>query len=355
MLFPFSILLLLTLLFASDQSDQILSQFSQAMTQAMAQATNTSHPCCNPLLELLERLCNSRSQSKQLTEMAYGWCSVICENYSILEDAEDLLLLSLETGFRLVDPRKSIEATLIHTKHHQKLASIVFNSGDGEAIADLLCAWTSESDFHKPYPQLKICVEHLIGLLHYIPPFSPRFQSHIMNAIEYIGYQQFEQVGAEEFIRLLNDLGAYSGDQFGGLGWTRLLLDTIKSSKEVQHLSHPYWRLLVNRAAYWSGELEAGTYSPHPMVLLEGAKEWNKLKYWIITVWLVWPPEGGETTEEDLENVMLSLFYQQPSILQELEEEIEQWSKECPWIWIPDSFEQTCKKAYDKASQQVIL
>jgi len=185
MLFPFSVLLLLTLLFASDQFDRILSQFSQAMVQAI----NTSHSLCVILPELLERLCNSKSQSKQLTEMAYEWCSVICENYSTLEDAKDLLLLSLETGFRYIDPTESwIEAQLIHTVHYEKLVNVVFSSGDGEAIADLLCAWTSWSSSHVPYPQLKICTEYLIGL-HHLYPFSSRLQLYTICAVGFVEYQ----------------------------------------------------------------------------------------------------------------------------------------------------------------------
>jgi len=105
--------------------------------------------------------------------MTYGWCSVICENYSISGGIK-VLLLSLEIGFRHINPREGwIEARLIHTEHHQKLASIVFSSGNGEAIADLLYAWISMSDSHTSYTQLKMCAEHLINL-HHLYPFSSR-------------------------------------------------------------------------------------------------------------------------------------------------------------------------------------
>jgi len=349
--FPFSVLLLLTLLFASNHFDQILFQFSQAM----AQAINTSHPLCNLLPGLLEHLCNSRSQSKQLTEMAYGWCSLICENHSTVEDAEDLLLLSLELGFHHIDPReRRIEAKLIHTENHQKLASIVFSSRKDRAIADLLCSWTSRSDFHAPYPQLEICAEHLISL-HCLHPFSSRLRLHIIDAIECIGYQEFEQVGTEEFVRLLNNLQVCAGGPVNGSKWSKILLDTIKLSKGIQHLSHQYWKWLVEYAAYWPDGLKTHAYSPHSMASLVDAKEWDKLRCWITIVWLVWPPEGGKTTEEDLENAMFLLFHQQPSALQELEEEMKQWSKKWSRIQIPKSFEQICKKAYDKIAQQVTL
>jgi len=72
-------------------------------------------------------------------------------------------------------------------------------------------------------------------------------------------------------------------------------------------------------------------------------------------VWLVWPPEGGNTTEEELENAMFSLFHQQPGTLQELEGQMEQWSKEWSWVQVPESFKPICKKVHDKVAQQVIM
>jgi len=321
----------------------------------MAQAIYTSHPLCNPLPELLERLCNSRNQSKQLTERAYEWCSVICENYSTLEGARNLLLLSLEIGFRCIDnPRQRIEAKLVYTEHHQKLANIVFSSEDGEAIADLLCAWTSWSDSHTSYPQLEMCAEYLI-CLHHLHPFSSRLRSHIIYAIELIGYQQFEQVGVEGFIQLLNDLQVCAKDLDYELKWARLLLDIIQSSEKIQQLSLSSWEFLAELAADWSYGLGARTYNPQIMISLEDAKEWDKLKCWIGVVWMVWPPESGHTTEEEFEHMLLSLFHQQPSVLQKLEEQIEQWSQAYQQNRIPKSFKQVCKQAHDKAAQQAIL
>ena len=321
----------------------------------MVQAICTSHPLCAQLPELLEHLCNSGSQSKQLTEMSYQWCSAICENYSTLQSAKDLLLLSFEIGFRHINPRHEwIEIKLIHTEHHQKMANIVFSSGDSEAIADLLCAWTSKSNSHTPYPQLHICAEHLIGL-HHLHPFSLRLRSHIIHAIELLGYQEFEQVGVEGFIRLLNDLQICTKDLDNEFAWAGLILDTIKSPEGIEHLSLFYWELLVELAAYWSDELEASTYSPNTMVSLRNAKEWDKLKCWITTVWLVWLPEGGKAMEEDIKHMMLSLFHQQPTIFQKLEEQMEQWGNMWSWNKVPESFQQICKQMHDEVAQQGAL
>ena len=347
----FLCLLLLILLFASDQFNQILSQFSQAM----AQAIYTSHPLCRPLPELLERLCNSGSQNDQLTEMVYGWCSVICENHPTLHGAKNLLLLSLELGFRQINPREGeIKAKLIHTEHHQKMANIVFSSRDGEAIADLLCAWTSRSSSYTRYPQLKICAEYLIDL-HYLHPFSSRLRLYIIYVIELIGYQGFEQVRVEGLIGLLNDLQVCTKDMHSSFRWVGLLLDIIQSSENIQHLSLSYWEMLAGFVVYWSNWLEDNIYNPQIMISLQDANEWDKLKCWISVVWMVWPPEGGQTTEEDLGNVMLSLLHQQPGTLQKLKEQMEQWSKEWSENEVPESFKQICKQAHDKAAQQAIL
>ena len=287
--------------------------------------------------------------------MAYGWCSVICENYSTLHGARGLLLLSLELGFRHINPREGeIEAKLIHTEHHQKMTNIIFSSGDSEAITDLLCAWTSRSDFHVPYPQLKICAEYLVGIYH-LHTFSSRLRSHIIYAVELIGYQEFEQFGAEEFIKLLNDLQVCAEDLDDAFGWAKLLLNTIQLSEKAQHLSLLYWELLVEFAAYYSDELKAQAYNPQIMISLQNAKEWDRLKCWISVMWMVWPPEDGETTEEDLEHAMLSLFCQQPGALQKLEEQIEQWSNEWSWGGVPRSFKQICKQVHDKAVKQTTL
>ena len=108
---------------------------------------------------------NLDNRTRHLTEMAYEWCSVVCENYSDLPYGKDLLLLSLEIGFRHLNPENRwIDPNLTHTQFHQQMIEVVFENGDPEVIADLLCAWTSSSSSHEPHPSLKMCVGHLIHL-----------------------------------------------------------------------------------------------------------------------------------------------------------------------------------------------
>ena len=77
--------------------------------------------------------------------------------------------------------------------------------------------------------------------------------------------------------------------------------------------------LLVEFIVCWGYKPRAITYSPHVIISLQDAKEWDKLKCWICIIWIMWL-EDSETKEEDLEHVMLSLFHQQPAALQKPEE-----------------------------------
>ena len=141
---------------------------------------------------MLAKFRNLEIQNDHLTEVAYGWCSMVCESYSSLENGKDLLLLALEIGFRHINLQKrGMKARLIHVESHQIMVDIVFQTQDSEAIADLLCAWTSSNYPQRPHPSLKMCAGPLISL-HYLQPFSPRLQKLVIRSIELIGYQGFE-------------------------------------------------------------------------------------------------------------------------------------------------------------------
>ena len=320
----------------------------------MVALIRTSHPRHLLLRGLVTTLYILENRTHSLTEMVYNWCSVICENYSSLADGEDLLLLSLEIGFRHHYPESCwIEAKLIHTEHHQKLADVVFESRDSEVIADLLYAWTSSSNEHQPYASLGMCAEHLIGLCH-LQPFSPRLQLLVIRAVELIGYQAFEQAGVEEFVRLLNSLHVSFWDMEDNVKWARLLLDIIKSSDGIQHLSQMYWELLVELAVLESWQLTDYTYSPYIMELLQDAEEWDKLECWIGIVWVVWPPEGDKTMEQDLQHVTKLLFHNQPSAILKLKQWVERWSR-IQYRGVPKSFQSISEQTYIKGAQQDTL
>jgi hypothetical protein len=94
----------------------------------------------------------------------------------------------------------------------------------------------------------------------------------------------------------------------------------------------------------WAHYSDHQTYGPHIMTSLEASKEWDKLECWMAVVWMVWPPETGKTTEEDLEHVMLSLSHQQHGAIQKLKQRMEKWRKRDSRNKFPESFHQICTK-----------
>ena len=287
--------------------------------------------------------------------MVYDLCSLVCKNYSALIFRKSTLLFCLEIGFRHLDyTQQWIEAKLVHTEHRQKLAEIVFDARDGEAIADLIQAWTSRSSSHGPYPSLQICATYLTGLGD-LYQSSPRLRKCVISMVKLIADQPLEQAEAEGFVRLLNDLQMCEDMDYRQLEWLIILLNIVQCSAEPQYLSHSYWKSLLNHAAFWVGEPGLKTYNPYVMVTLEESEEWDKLKCWIGVVWIMWPPGGGDTTEEELKCVMLSLSQKKPDAIQDLEGQMEQLSNRWIWFEIPKPFQQICKEVYDSMAQQPAL
>ena len=342
----------------------------------MISAIHTSHPQCELLSYPLEQLTRMENHPDWLTKMAYEWCSVICENYSSLQDGKKLLFLALKIGFHHLDPRGThIWAELTHTEHHQKMVDIVFwETWDSEAIADLLYAWTSYSRGHKMCMALGTCAgqlihDHLINLL----PSSQRLRQLVIRTVGLIGFEKFKQVGVEGFYELLDCLDVSAKDIHYEEDWARLLLDTAQSSEGVRCLSHPYWELLVELviSSPWSWRNIA--WSPHIMAPHEGSQKWDKLECWIAVGWMSlgksWTngstqdatsqvegleqqvEQWSEGWQKDLEDMTLLLFHQQPGAIQNLEQWREEWSARCD-VDIPGSFQQICEKAYLRVAQQ---
>ena len=327
----------------SDQSERILSQFSKATTSA----SHPSHPRFEYLPQVLLELTELRNRPSHFTEMAYKWCSDICKNCSNLADREELLFLSLETGFRHLDYRRQqISAELSHTKHHKQMVDIVFDSWDEEVIADLLHAWTSTSESHGPHPSLSMCAKHLV----YLRPVSERLRRLVMRSVELIGYREFEEVGVEQFIELLDDLGVGVEDVGDKEEWTLLLLNVIQSPEGIQGLSRRYWGLFGELAISCSWRLRGYVWSSKITTFLKDSQEWDKLECWICVVWTIWPPGTGGTIKEDVEYTMLSLFRQRPDAIQKLKQRMERWSEENDYQ-VPESFQSICERGCFEAAQ----
>ena len=234
---------------------------------------------------------------------------------------------------------------LVHTEHHQNLADVVFESADDEAIADLLHAWTSTSDSHEPPTWFKTCARHLIELR---SP-SPRLRRLIIRSVGLIGFSGSEQVGAEGFARLLDDLRVSVEDMDATTDWTLLLLDVVRSPEGTRHLSHPYWELLAEVAALETPPAHNRTYTPETTTFLEESKEWEKLESCIGAAWILWPRGAGEA-EGDLERAMTLLSHGQPGAIQNIERRVGLWSRESGQ-GIPESFQRICKQVHEAVQQ----
>jgi len=304
---------------------------------------------------VLRDLIKLENRPRCLTEIAYEWCSVICENRQGCEDWESLLPISLEIGFRHLDPRRMyIQAELTHTGHHQGLVDIVFGVGGSEEIADLLHAWTAKGFSHAPaHTLLSTCTSHLVGL-HHLVPFSSRLRRLVIRSVELIGYEGFDSVGVEGFIELLENLHVTVEDMDNDSRWVNILLDTLQSSDGPQHLSHWCWELLVELAISVSRWLRPDfAYNSQITTFLTEAQEWSKLECWMGIVWMLWPPRAGGLTEEDLGRTMKSLFRQRPGAGQKLEQWMERWSQ-THGKDVPGSFQRICKKAYEAAQKDAL-
>ena len=337
------------LLLASDDVEKILSRLSQAIVPAIS----ASHPQRKHLPYVLHDLIGWKARPNCLTEMVYEWCSAVREKYPNLADGQDLLLLFLQIGFRHLDPQCDwIEAKPDHTNHHQQMAIIVLASGDSEAIGDLLQAWMPGDESHQLYTSLGMCAEPLVGLRR-LRPFSSRLRQLVMRAVGLIGYREFEQVGVEGFVELLNDLHVSVKDTIDRAKWTQLLLDTVQSSEGIQHLPYSYWELLAELAFLGPWGLQYGAYSPDSTTYLKDTKKWEKLGCWVGVVWMAWPPEDDMPTEGDLEDAMLLLFCKLPDAIQKLEQWMERRRNRSQDT--PGSFQRICEQTRRELTRQNAL
>jgi len=318
MSFPVSSFKSLTLPFTSGHLERISIQLSQAISGAIRIPARTIDDYTIP--GILHSIHMWKSRPILFTEMAYDWCSVICERSAYMngESSRALLFLSLEIGFRnLGSWDQGVGGSrLTHTEHHQKMADVVFKSGDAEAIADLLYAWTLESC---PYDLLHTCASYLVDLQHF-QEFSPRLRQLLVYSIKLIGYPIFEQIEGEGFFELLNRLDVRVGDMDDKFQWGKLLLAAIKSTKGLHSLRYEYWELIAELAISYPMLLRtAESYDQHVMDFLMGVGEWGKLQWWFCVVWASWGPNTWPPKVKELGSMALSLFHNQPGAYQKVE------------------------------------
>ena len=336
--------------FASDRIEQILHQLSRAIVSAL----NTAHPQSRLIGEVLQYLIKLENRPQCLTEMAYGWCSAICENRQ--RGWGSLVFWSLEIGFRHFYPQHrqgwQIGVELTHTEHYREFVEVVFKCKESEAIADLLQAWTIRTvDDNQADALLGIYAGHLVGL-HSLAPLSPRLRQLVVRSVELIGYEGFEEVGVGRFVNLLNHLLVNFKDVDYGFNWMEILLDTIKSPEGARGLSIQSWESLVELATtapFWflRSRGRIPTYSPQVMGSLLEAREWDKLECCIGVVWMAWPPET-DAMMEDVEHATVSLLRQRPGAIQKLAQWMERQG-ESPRNEVPEAFQRINKQARETA------
>ena len=333
----------------SAHMERILYQLSKAIVSAI-NGTNAQRRFIPHVLGDLIKL---ETRPVCLTEIAYAWCSVICENRQSLRGWKNLLPVCLEIGFRHLDVQSPyIKAKFTHTVHHRELIDIIFKSRGGEAIADLLHALTMSDDSPGwAHTLLGICTGHLVGL-HNLVPFSSRLRRRVIRFVELIGYRGFEGIGVDSLVELLNHLHVTVEDMDRGVNWAILLLDTIQSSERTRHLSHWYWELLVEFVV--SNSLWLRLYPTHGLRIITSltkAEEWSKLECWTGIVWILSPWDTIAMAERDLGHSMVLLFRQRPQAVQKLEQWMERWCQKSPLNRVPDSFRRICKQAHEAAQQ----
>ena len=293
-----------------------MESISSHLSQAVIDAAHHSHPHHWLLSDLLEGLAKWTSPPAYFTQNAYAWCSAICEKNEDLDTCKDLLVSALRLGFRR-DDTYSMQYPPIHTKHHKRMIHVAFSTGDADTIADALCAWTHGDTPQLRFPSLGACADHLVNLSGM--KFSPRLRQMVICTIECTGYPEFERVGIEKLVPLLNSLEIEAHEMEWRSRWTSFLWSVLRSPPGQQYLSSHYWRRIVPMA------MQPGLFVLHfessdleTMRIFEEAGDWERLEVWIGMMWVLELSEDVVQVEE-VERATRALFRNRPSALRTVE------------------------------------
>lgn len=261
---------------------------------------------------MLYQLVKWDARPDHLRTMACEWCSTICKEYIDLEYAQTILYFSLRVsvcGLDSSNPSSWESCKLTHTKHHQHVVEIAFNSGNDEFIEDLLYAWISCGMSHMPPEFLSMCVGYLVDM-RCMPHTSPRLWKLVVRSIGLIHVEQFEQVGMEKFVALLGHLnfGEDDVDAESRTNWVWLIAYVAQSPEGRRSLPHRYWELMMDITVTEVQE----SYHEHTLQItgvLEEEEDWDILVYLVGFIWVTQHPENGGI-QGNLECVTLSLFHQ---------------------------------------------
>ena len=162
--------------------------------------------------------------------------SAICEANENLGECRDLLISALKLGFRRgIIHRDAARYPLDHTVYHNRIIDVLFPTRDANFIADALFAWTSRDIPQLRFPSLSACADHLVNLVDV--KFSPRFRQLVIRAVDRIGYREFERVGTEKLVHLLNKLETEVHEMEWRSLWTSFLSNVFRSPPGLQSLA----------------------------------------------------------------------------------------------------------------------
>ena len=223
----------------------------------------------------------------------------------------DLLLRTLEVGFRLADisgDRSSLD--LKHTPHHDQIFEAVFSCGDDEAIADALGAWIVGE-----IPPASSCARYFAMRVARATPLSPRLRRAGIHALG----NNWRTISIPDALYLLNCLHADVDDVAKyKYVWLALAVRVIRSPTGFESLSSHYWRLLGKSTSESIPYNHVEPRDVEVMKSLEEVEDWEKLEVWVPIVWTFLRSPLPESIE-DIGRVTLKLASQQPSALQKLE------------------------------------
>jgi len=228
------------------------------------------------------------------------------------EQCADLLLRTLEVGFRLADISwRRLPLNLNHTSHHDQIFEAVFSYGDDEAIADAVGAWiVGES------PPDSSCTRYFAMRAARATPLSPRLRRAGIRVLEH----NWDTISISDALYLLNCLHVDVDDVVENeYEWSWLLMRVICSPTGFESLSSHYWCLLGKLTLE---SLSNATLEPRDvevMKSLEEVEDWEKLEVWVPILWVCLVCTFIPDFVEDIGRVTLKLASTCPPALQKLE------------------------------------
>ena len=296
-----------------------LKEISSRLSRAVINAAGHSHPHHWLLSDLLDGLAKWTSPPAYFTRYAYEWCAAICKENEDLDACKDLLVSALRLGFRRDDIYLgSPPYHPVHPDHHKRMIDVVFSTGNTDTIADALCAWTIDDTPQHRFSSLGACADHLVNLAG--TKFPKRLRRMVIRAIEGIGYPEFERVGIEKFVPLLNGLNIEVCEMGQDLSlWTSHLWNVLRSSLGQEQLSSHYWQHIVPMAMQPGlNPLHVKSSDLDTMRSFEKKGDWKRLEVWIGMMWVLELPGGGIEVRE-VERATRTLFRERPGAFQTVE------------------------------------